>query len=85
MFGTALNYCVLRILGVSAEHPILVRARACLHKLGGPCGIPAWGKFWLSILNVYDWDGNNPVPPELWCVPELVFTDLRSRFSQGLP
>ena len=28
---------------------------------------PAWGKFWLSVLNVYEWEGNNPVPPELWC------------------
>lgn len=27
---------------------------------------PAWGKFWLSVLNVYEWEGNNPVPPELW-------------------
>ncbi len=56
----------MRILGVNAEHPTLVKARGCLHKLGGAAGIPAWGKFWLSILNVYDWEGNNPVPPELW-------------------
>jgi len=33
---------------------------------GGATGIPAWGKFWLSVLNVYDWEGNNPIPPELW-------------------
>ena len=66
VFGTALNYCVMRILGVGADHPALVKARACLHKLGGATGIPSWGKFWLSILNVYDWDGNYPIPPELW-------------------
>jgi lanosterol synthase len=68
VFGTALNYCVMRILGVSADHPVLVKARACLHKLGGATGIPAWGKFWLSILNVYEWDGNHPITPELWWV-----------------
>lgn len=56
----------MRILGVGADHPALVKARGCLHKLGGATGIPAWGKFWLSILNVYDWEGNHPVPPELW-------------------
>lgn len=74
MFGTALNYCVMRILGVSADHPAMVRARACLHKLGGATGAPAWGKFWLSVLNVYDWEGNNPIPPELWyiCFSPLV-------------
>jgi lanosterol synthase len=34
VFGTALNYVVLRILGVSADHPVAVKARATLHKLG---------------------------------------------------
>ena len=33
--GTALNYVALRLLGVPAEHPVIVRARATLHKLGG--------------------------------------------------
>ena len=34
VLGTALNYVALRLLGVSAEHPVIVRARATLHKLG---------------------------------------------------
>lgn len=34
MFGTALNYVALRILGMNAEHPIAVKARATLHRLG---------------------------------------------------
>jgi squalene cyclase len=82
--GTALNYATLRLLGVPAEHPAIVRARATLHKLGehnpssilfvhlqvlgGAAASASWGKFWLSVLNVYDWEGNNPIPPELWCV-----------------
>ncbi|KAF9462942.1 terpenoid cyclases/protein prenyltransferase alpha-alpha toroid [Collybia nuda] len=70
VFGTGLNYAALRILGVDAEHPVCVRARATLHKLGGAAAIPSWGKFWLSLLNVYDWEGNNPVPPELWVLPD---------------
>lgn len=69
-FGTALNYVVLRILGVSADHPALVKARGTLHRLGGATHVPQWGSFWLSILNVYDWEGNNPIPPELWVLPE---------------
>ncbi|KAG6334196.1 hypothetical protein ID866_4896 [Astraeus odoratus] len=72
VFGTALNYAALRILGVHADHPTAVKARACLHKLGGAAGSPAWGKFWLAILNVYDWEGVNPVPPELWLLPDWV-------------
>lgn len=70
VFGTALNYAALRILGVGVDHPVCVRARATLHKLGGACATPSWGKVWLSILNVYDWAGNNPIPPELWLLPE---------------
>ncbi|KAF8310084.1 terpene synthase [Clavulina sp. PMI_390] len=66
VFGTGLNYTALRILGVPKEHPVMVRARQTLHKLGGCTGIPSWGKFWLSLLNVYDWAGNNPIPAELW-------------------
>jgi hypothetical protein len=32
--GTALNYAALRLLGVPAEHPVIIRARGTLHKLG---------------------------------------------------
>jgi hypothetical protein len=34
VFGTGLNYASLRILGVDAEHPVCIKARATLHKLG---------------------------------------------------
>jgi lanosterol synthase len=34
VFGTALNYVVLRILGLSADNSILIKARAKLHQLG---------------------------------------------------
>ncbi|CAO3639775.1 unnamed protein product [Cunninghamella blakesleeana] len=70
VFGTALNYVALRILGLGADHPALVKARNTLHKLGGATGAPAWGKFWLSALGVYEWEGLNPVPPELWALPK---------------
>lgn len=36
--------------------------------LGGATGAPAWGKFYLAALGVYEWEGMNPVPPELWYV-----------------
>ncbi|KAJ3137423.1 Lanosterol synthase (Oxidosqualene--lanosterol cyclase) [Physocladia obscura] len=72
VFGTALNYVALRLLGVHQDDPVCVKARACLHKFGGAVGIPSWGKFWLSVLNVYEWEGNNPIPPELWLLPYWV-------------
>lgn len=30
----------------------------------------SWGKFWLAVLNVHSWSGVNPVPAELWLLPE---------------
>ncbi|KAF8271575.1 terpene synthase [Lactarius quietus] len=55
---------------LTAEHPVIVRARATLYKLGGAGASASWGKFWLSVLNVYEWEGNNPIPPELWLLPK---------------
>jgi hypothetical protein len=33
-FGTSLNYCAIRILGMGVDHPVAVKARGCLHRLG---------------------------------------------------
>lgn len=65
-----MNYVALRILGLGPDHPAMVKARGTLHKLGGAAAIPAWGKFWLAALGVYDWKGVNPIPPELWTLPK---------------
>ncbi|KAL1625690.1 Lanosterol synthase erg7A [Diplodia seriata] len=72
VFGTACNYTVLRLLGADAEDPRVVRARACLHRMGGAVNGPHWAKFWLSVLGVTSWDIVNPVPPELWLLPDWV-------------
>ncbi|XP_020732679.1 lanosterol synthase isoform X2 [Odocoileus virginianus] len=70
VFGTALNYVSLRILGVGPDDPDLVRARNLLHKKGGAVFIPSWGKFWLAVLNVYSWEGLNTLFPEMWLFPD---------------
>ncbi|KAI7671423.1 oxidosqualene-lanosterol cyclase, partial [Hortaea werneckii] len=72
VFGTAMNYTTLRLLGVSPEDPRMRKARACLYGLGSALNGPHWAKFWLSVLGVMDWDVVNPVPPELWLLPDWV-------------
>ncbi|KAJ8094618.1 Lanosterol synthase (Oxidosqualene--lanosterol cyclase) [Marasmius tenuissimus] len=72
VFGTGLNYVSLRLLGVSADHPACVKARQLLHRLGGAVAIPTWGKFWLALLNVYDWAGVNSPFPELHILPHWI-------------
>lgn len=66
VFGTAMNYTTLRLLGKDSEDLRLVKARALLHSMGGALNGPHWAKFWLSVLGVCEWDAVNPVPPELW-------------------
>jgi squalene/oxidosqualene cyclase-like protein len=68
-FGTALNYITLRLLGLGRDDPRCTRARARLHKFGGAGAVPHWGKVWMSVLGVYEWEGVSAVLPELWMLP----------------
>lgn len=69
MFGTILNYTALRLLGDDADEPHMKKGREFIHKYGGALYAPSWAKFWLAALGVYDWDGINSVPVEMWLLP----------------
>jgi len=69
MFGTVMNYCAMRVLGLKRGDPRMIKARKWIEEKGGALSVPAWGKFWLAALNLYEWEGLNPVPPELWALP----------------
>ncbi len=69
MFGTGLNYVAMRLLGIAATDPHAIAARDWIQRHGGVGGIPGWGKFWLAVLGVYDWDGLDPLTPEFWLLP----------------
>lgn len=68
-FGTSINYVALRLLGLPRDHPVCTKAHRTLMRLGGALRNPHWGKAWLSVLNLYKWEGVNPAPPELWTLP----------------
>mmetsp|Transcript_9363 Transcript_9363/g.31096 ORF Transcript_9363/g.31096 Transcript_9363/m.31096 type:complete len:762 (-) Transcript_9363:933-3218(-) len=69
MFGTSLNYVAARLLGMAADDPHCLRARAFMHGRGGAVNNTSWAKFWLALLGVYEWRGINPLPPEMWILP----------------
>ncbi|PON40447.1 Squalene cyclase [Trema orientale] len=74
MFGSALNYIALRLLGEGlddGDDRAMVKARKWILDHGGAVGIPSWGKFWLTVLGVYEWSGCNPLPPEFWLLPNI--------------
>lgn len=70
MFGTVMQYVSLRLLGVDKNDARLRKASKWIKDNGGATGIPSWGKFYLSILNLYQWDGFNSLFPEMWLFPK---------------
>ena len=68
LFVTTLVYVSARLLGVERGDPLIEPARRFI-QTEGVLGIPTWGKFWLAILNLYDWRGVNAILPEVWGLP----------------
>jgi squalene/oxidosqualene cyclase-like protein len=70
VFTTVLSYVGLRLLGLPADDPTCARARGYFQARGGALGCASWGRFFLSVLNLHDWEGCHPVTPETWLLPE---------------
>ncbi|KAL5178490.1 Cycloartenol synthase [Glycine soja] len=74
MFGSVLSYITLRLLGEGPNdgQGEMEKARDWILGHGGATYITSWGKMWLSVLGVYEWSGNNPLPPEIWLLPYML-------------
>ncbi|XP_004510379.1 mixed-amyrin synthase [Cicer arietinum] len=75
MFCTVLNYICMRILGEGpngGRENACARGRQWIYDHGGVTHVPSWGKFWLSILGIFDWGASNPMPPEFWMLPSFL-------------
>ncbi len=71
LFVTTLVYVAARLLGIERDDPLVEPAGRFL-QAEGVLGIPSWGKFWLALLNLYDWRGANAILPELWGLPRWI-------------
>ncbi|PYH89729.1 lanosterol synthase [Aspergillus ellipticus CBS 707.79] len=69
LMGTTLVYIALRLMGVPADHERLRKARPYYLREGGAVYLPAWAKFWLAMLGLYDWESTDPYPAEMWLLP----------------
>jgi lanosterol synthase len=70
LYVTTLVYVALRLLGVAADDPTAAAARGWLRQHPeGVVAIPTWGKFWLALAGLYEYEGMNPCPPELFLAP----------------
>ncbi|CAN0924486.1 Cycloartenol synthase 2 [Linum grandiflorum] len=74
MFGSVLSYVTLRLLGEGANdgEGAMEKGRDWILNHGGATAITSWGKLWLSVLGVFEWSGNNPLPPEIWLLPYML-------------
>ena len=72
MFGTVLQYVALRLLNTDVNEPALQKAQQWILNNGGAIQIPSWGKFYLSVLGVYEWQGCNSLFPEMWLLPRAL-------------
>ncbi len=71
LFVTTLVYVAARVLGAGPDDPLIEPARRFL-QAERVAAIPSWGKFWLALLNLYDWRGVHAVLPELWSLPRRI-------------
>jgi squalene-hopene/tetraprenyl-beta-curcumene cyclase len=63
-------YMVLRMLGVAADDPALVRARTFILARGGISSSRIFTKMHLALIGAYDWAGLPALPPFLMMLPE---------------
>ena len=70
LFVTVLAYVALRVLGVPPEAPMAAAARRWLRAQDDSVTIlPSWGRMWLAMLGLYEYEGINPLSPETVLLP----------------
>lgn len=68
--ATVKAYLALKLLGYSADHPALVRARALVHERGGAINVNVFTRITLALFGQYDWKGIPALPPEMVLLPK---------------
>ena len=62
-------YFALKLTGVSADLPNMVKAREFILSKGGVPDTRIFTKIWLSLFGQWDWKGTPAMPPELMLLP----------------
>ncbi|MBW4698582.1 MAG: squalene--hopene cyclase [Aphanocapsa lilacina HA4352-LM1] len=63
-------YMALKLLGLTADHPALARARAFILAKGGISRARIFTKIHLALIGCYDWRGVPSIPPWVMLLPE---------------
>ncbi|MGI4831456.1 MAG: squalene--hopene cyclase [Janthinobacterium lividum] len=79
-------YLALKLMGWKADHPVMVRARACVLALGGVVECNTFTKIYLCALGQYEYDAVPAVPPEIVLFPNWFYFNIYeiSSWSRGI-
>ena len=69
-------YFALKLAGVPADEPFMVKARQVIHAKGGVTAANVFTKILLSIFEQYDWRGIPAMPPEIILFPKRFYYSL---------
>ncbi|MFH0938349.1 MAG: prenyltransferase/squalene oxidase repeat-containing protein [Planctomycetota bacterium] len=68
---SVLSYFALKLAGISATEPDMLRARDVILKLGGAVKSNSYTKYYLAFFGQYDWNYVPTIPPEMMLVPTV--------------
>jgi squalene-hopene/tetraprenyl-beta-curcumene cyclase len=79
-------YLALKLMGYTAEHPVMVKARECVLGLGGVVECNSFTKIYLCALGQYDYDAVPAIPPEIVLFPNWFYFNIYeiSSWSRGI-
>ena len=73
LFVTVLAYVALRVMGLPADDPRPAAARHWLRaQPDSVTVVTSWGRMWLAMLGLYEYEGINPLSPETVLLPRWV-------------
>jgi squalene-hopene/tetraprenyl-beta-curcumene cyclase len=74
--ATIKAYFAMKMAGVPADDPAMVRARTRIHSLGGPARANVFTKILLALYGEYDWNGVPAMPVEIMLLPTRFYVNL---------
>ncbi|MHB1699271.1 MAG: squalene--hopene cyclase [Acidobacteriaceae bacterium] len=80
------SYLALKLMGWSADHPLMVKARESVLSLGGVVQCNTFTKIYLCALGQYDYDAVPAIPPEIVLFPNWFYFNIYeiSSWSRGI-
>ena len=74
--ATVKGYFALKLMGMSADDPVMQRAKDLVLQKGGVVQANVFTKITLALFGQYDWRGIPCMPPEIFLAPHWFYFNL---------